>query len=171
MANVDNPKGAYPVGHLTGGQIRTRSYLVVASATIYKGDLLELDADGTVSVAEAGDATTVIGVAAEYKVGNSSGTTPIQVYDDPNIIFGMQQATGGTVAQVDVGLSADHVAGAGSATTKLSGHEVSGTVATTAAQFMIIGKIDEPNNAFGEHCDLLVIFNEHRYKGAGSAGV
>ena len=172
MANVDAPKGCWPIRHLCGGQIRANSYTVTTGETIYQGDVVELDAAGTVGVAEAGDATAVIGVAAEYiDDSGSAGGKKILIYDDPNIVFGIQQQTGGTVAADDVGLSADHVAGSGSTTTKLSGHELSSTVAVTAAQFLILGKISESNNGFGEHCDLEVIFNEHRYKGAGSAGV
>lgn len=172
MANVDAPKGCWPIRHLCGGEIRANSYLVTTGATVYQGDVVERDADGTVGPAEAGDDVAVIGVAAEYvDDSGSAGGKKIAVYDDPFIVFGIQQQTGGTVAAADGGLNADHVAGSGSTTTKLSGHELSLTVATAAAQFIILGKISESTNDWGEHCDLEVIFNEHRYKGAGSAGV
>ena len=172
MANVDAPKGLWPIRHLSGGEIRVNSYILTTGARIYQGDVVELDSAGTVGAAEAGDATAVVGIAAEHKNdADSVGSIKIAIYDDPNIVFGIQQQTGGTVAAADVGLSADHVAGSGSTTTLLSGHELSLTVDTTAAQFLILGKISESNNDWGEHCDLEVIFNEHRYKGAGSAGV
>ena len=173
MANVDAPKGLWPIRHLCGGQIRANGYLVTTGVTIYQGDIVELDSAGTVGVAEAGDGVAVIGVAAEYvDDSGSAGGKKIAIYDDPFIVFGIQQQTGGSVAAADVGLSADHVAGAGNATTKLSGHELSLTLAGTAAQFFILAKISEATNDWGEHCDLEVIFNEHRYKGAaGAAGV
>ena len=172
MANVDDPKGGWPIRHLCGGEIRSTPYILTTGARIYRGDVVELDAAGTVGAAEAGDATAAIGFAAEHKNdADSAGGIKILIYDDPNIVFGIQQQTGGTIAAADVGLSADHVAGSGNTTTLQSGHELSLTVDTTAAQFLILGKISESNNDWGEHCDLEVIFNEHRYKGAGSAGV
>ena len=172
MANVDAPKGGWPIRHLCGGEIRSNSYTVTTGATIYQGAVVELDSAGTVGESEAGDATAAIGFAAEYvDDSGSAGGKKILVYDDYNIVFGLQQQTGGSVAAADVGLCADHVAGAGNATTKLSGHELSLTVATDAAQFLILGKVSSTDNDWGEHCDLEVIFNEHRYKGAGSAGV
>lgn len=170
MANVDNPKGFWPVGHLTGGEIRTNSYLITASQTIYKGDLLKVVAGGTVQASAADDGVIVVGVAAEYKVGNSSGTTSIQVYDDPYIIFGVQADTGTAPAAEDVFETANHVAGSGSTTTKLSGHELDASDIGTGAQLKIIGIIDEPNNSWAEHVDLKVIINEHLYK-AAVAGV
>lgn len=172
MPNIDSPRGLWPIRHLTGGEIKTREYIVTTGATIFRGDVVELDAAGTIGVAEAGDATAACGVAANYVTdAASAGGKVIQIYDDPAIVFGIQQQTGGSVAAADVGLSADHVAGAGSAATQLSGHELSLTLGTTAAQFMILGKVESPGNDWGEHCCLEVIFNEHRYKGAGSAGV
>jgi len=172
MANSDAPRGAWPVRHLCGGEIRTNEYTVVTGVTIYQGDIVELDADGCVGVAEAGDATAVIGVAAEYvSDSGSAGGKKIRIYDDPFIVFGIQQETGGTLAAADIGLSADLVAGSGSATTKQSGHELEATVAETAAQFLIIGKVATDDNAWGENVKALVVFNEHRYKGVGGAGV
>ncbi len=172
MANVDAPRGCWPIRHLTGGEISAHEYTVTTGATIYQGDIVELDNAGTVAPAEAGDATAVIGVAAHYvSDSESAGGKKIMVYDDPMIVFGIQQASSGSIAATDVGLSADHIAGSGNSTTKLSGHELSTTVGTTAAQFLIIGKVDNPNNAWGEHCDVEVVFNEHRYKGSGSSGV
>ncbi len=172
MANTDDPRGGYPIRHLCGGEIRSNPYTLTTGARVYQGDQVELADDGTVAVSEAGDATAAIGFAAEHKNDSASaGGLKILIYDDPNIVFGIQQQTGGTIAAADVGLCADHVAGSGNTTTLQSGHELSLTVATTAAQFLIIGKVSEPNNDWGEHCDLEVIFNEHRYKGAGSAGV
>ena len=170
MANVDNPKGLYPVGHLTGGEIRTQSYPMTASKTLYKGDILKVVAAGTVEASAADDGLIVVGVAAEYKVSGATVVVNIQVYDDPNIIFGVQADTGTAVAATAVFATANHVAGSGSTTTKLSGHELDSSDIGTGAQLKILGMIDEPNNSWAEHVDLRVIFNEHLYK-AAVAGV
>lgn len=170
MANLDNAKGFWPIGHLTGGVIRTNEYLITASQTIYQGSLLKVVDGGTVEDAAADAGVIVIGVAAEYKVGNSSGTTPIAVYDDPYIIYGVQADTGTAPTAADVFETANHVVGSGSTTTKLSGNELDSSDIATGAQLKILGKIDEPNNAWGEHVDLRVIINEHLFK-AAVAGV
>lgn len=172
MANRDTPMGFLPVGHLSGGEVRPRPYILTTGATVYKGDVVELDAAGTVGVAEAADATAVIGVAAHYVDDSASaGSKEILVYDDPNIIYKVQEVSGGTGLFADIGLCADHVAGTASTVTLNSGHELSSTHGTGTAQFKILGKYEVPGNDWGEHVEYLVVFNEHRYDHAGSAGV
>jgi hypothetical protein len=84
------------------------------------------------------------------------------------IVFGIQSVTGQTPTAADVFTTCDHVAGSGSATTGLSGHEAN--TAATDAQLRIIGKIDSPDNAWGEHVDLEVVFNEHLFKQNATTG-
>jgi hypothetical protein len=166
MANLDQPKGFWPIRHLLGGEIRTNSYIVTTSAAIYKGDVLKAVAGGTVEVEAADDGAIAMGVAAEYIPAATSATagTTIQVYDDPWIVFGVQSVTGATPAATEVFATADPTTyAAGSSTTGLSIMELA---AAGQAQFKILGLVDEPNNAWGEHADLEVIFNEHLYKGA-----
>jgi len=170
MANVDNPRGFWPVRHLTGGQIRTNSYPMTASSTIYKGDLVKVVDGGTVEIGAADIGLAAVGVAAEYAVSAATGTTMIQVYDDPYIVFGVQADSGTAVASTERFETANHVATTGSATTKLSANELDSSDIATGAQLKIIGIIDEPSNTWAEHVDLEVIFNEHLYK-AAVAGV
>jgi len=171
MANNDHPKGLWPVGHLTGGEIRTRGYTLTTGQTVFKGDLLKVVAGGTVQASAANDGIIVVGVAAE-KVDDSAsaGGKQVLVYDDPDIIFGAQSSTGANPAATDVFATANHVAGVGSGTTGLSGHELDATNIGTGSQLKIIGKIDASDNAWGLNVDLKVIFNEHLYK-AAVAGV
>jgi enhancing lycopene biosynthesis protein 2 len=170
MANTDNARGLWPIGHLTGGEIRTERRVLTASATVYQGDILKVVAAGSVEAAAADDGVIVGGVAAEYKVAGASGTTWVDVYVDPNIIFGCQADSGTAVTVAAVNATANHVAGAGSATTQLSGHELDADDIGTGAQLKILGKIETPDNTYAEHVDLAVVFNEHLYK-AAVAGV
>lgn len=172
MANVDQPRGFWPVAHLLGGQIQMREYTVTTGQTIYQGDPVMLVAAGTAQVIAATDDVKCTGIAAEYVSDSASaGGKKIKVYDDPFIVFGVQSTTGQTPALTEVGASADMITyAAGSSTTKLSIMELAAASAQTA-MFLVIGKVEEPNNAWGEHVDLLVIFNEHRYKGSGAAGI
>lgn len=171
MANVDSPKGFWPLRHLCGGEIRTNQYTLTTGSTAYKGDLLKVVAAGTVEPSAADDGTIVVGVAAEYVDDSASvGGQNIAVWDDPYIVFGVQSDSGTATTSADMFATANHVAGSGSTTTHLSGHELDASDITTGSQLKIIGLISTPDNAWGEHSKLEVLINEHLYK-AAVAGV
>ena len=163
MANVDNPKGFYPVRHASGGEIRTRHYILTTGEVVYKGELLKAVAGGTVETAATGIALAAIGIAAEYMDGTTAGTE-VAVYDDPQIVFGVQ--SDGTAAATGVFATCDHTAGAGSATTGCSADELDISTIGTGGQLEILGKIETPGNDWGAHTDLEVLFNEHKRKAA-----
>lgn len=173
MANKDRPRGFWPIRHLSGGEIRVGEYTVTTGQTIYKGDLVMITAAGTVQSATAGAGTVVIGVAAEY-VDDSGGAggKKILVYDDPNIVFGVQCDTGTAPSAADIGATADHVATVGDSTTKQSRHELDASTIGGAGndQLKIIGIVEQIDNSWGEHVDVEVLINEHHYK-AAVAGV
>jgi hypothetical protein len=166
MANKDNPRGFWPVRNHSGGEIRCNEYQMTASKTVYKGDLVKIVAAGTVEAAAADIGTACIGVAAEYKVSAATGTYLLKVYDDPRTVFGVQADSGTAVTIADKGNTANHVAGSGSATTKMSGHELDSSDIDTGAQLKIIGKVERPDNTWAEHVDLEVLINEHHYSAA-----
>lgn len=152
MANVDSPRGFVPIGHISGGQIFTRAYDADEdSDSIFKGDVVTLGLNGKATLAAAGD--VVLGVAAESK--STLLNQQILVYDDPNILYEVQGYTGVTFALGMVGEKSDIVATAGSSTTKMSLQELNEPEAPTA-QFLILGKVDKPDNAWGEHVKLIV---------------
>ena len=188
MANKDSARGFWPVKHLTGGLIRPNKYSITTGYTtdIFKGDAVKLVAAGTIEAAAAGNRFLGVFAGCEYTDAsgnvifkkywpNTTTATNIKayVYDDPNIVFGIQQATGGSVAATDVGLLGDHVAGTGSTVTGQSAHELSGTITTGAAGFRVLGLWDSPGNAYGEHANLLVQVFEHELAehGQGTPGV
>lgn len=158
MANKDNARGFWPTRHLKGGEIRTNRYILTASQTVYPGDLLKWVAAGTVEIAAAADGTIVIGVASEYKAAAATGTTYIQVWDDPDIVYRVQVQTGDTPAAADVFSAGDHLATTGDTTLKISRQELK---LDGNAQFVILGLVPEEDNAWGEHADVEVIFGEH----------
>lgn len=171
MANVDNPRGFWPVGHLCGAPITTREFVVTTGKTCYQGDLLKVVAAGTVEPAAANDGIIVIGVAAEYvSDAASAGGKKIRVYADPYILFGVQTDTGTATTSAGVFATANHEAGSGSSTTKQSGHELDASDIGTGGQLQILGLVDEPNNAWGEHSDVVVRIAEHLFN-AAVAGV
>ena len=151
MANPDNAKGFYPVGHLNGGEIRTLPLKL--GGTVYKGDLVSAGVAGTVTAAVADDVAIVCGVASEY---GESGSV-IGIWADPDIIFGVQKSVASTIADVFSGMN--HTAGAGNAKTKLSGHYLAGA----GAQCQIIGLVETPDNAWGTNQDVKVLITEHAF--------
>ena len=184
MANTDRPRGFWAIRHLTGGQVRYNKYPVLVSegSLLTKGDVAKYTTDGYVTLAAATIGAAAIGIFAyfewkdadgKFKAGKQmpatkTGFTKLvaYVYDDPQIVFGVQADSGTAVTQADMGSTADHVATAADTTRKLSKHELdsSDLAASSNAQFKVIKIIDEPGNALGEHVNLEVIFNEHYYK-------
>lgn len=177
MANTDNPRGLWAVKQLSGGQIATNQYEVDATAgNIFPGDLLTAEADGHVVASTANDGVAVIGVCEScmdsngspesYHATGSAGS--VLVWDNPDIIFGIQSDTGTAPTIADVFATANHVAGSGSTLAGRSGHELDASDIGTGLQFKIIGKIDDENNSWAAHVDMLVLINEHHLRTAAS---
>jgi len=171
MANVDNVIGFQAYRHLAGGEIRTKEFTLTTGETVYKGDLLKVVAGGTVQAAAADDGIIVIGVASHYADDSASaGGVKVAVWCDPYITFRCQADTGTAPTAADVFNTANHVAGSGSSTTKISGHELDASDIGTGGQLKILGKIDKPGNDWGEHVELEVVIAEHFFN-AAVAGV
>lgn len=172
MANTDSPRGFYPLS--ADAEINkfspNKGYLMTASAEVFQGDVVKIVAAGTVEVGAADIGTAAIGVAAEYKAAGASGEYYLKVYDDPTTTFGIQADSGTVLTQAAIGNTANHVAGAGNALTKTSGHELDASDVGTGAQFKLLGLIDSPDNTWLEHAEIRVRFNEHHYS-AAVAGV
>lgn len=181
MANQDRPRGFQPVAMLDGSEIPVKRMEVsVGNGTnIFVGDVLYAVSGGTVAPATAGKGDTCIGVCTGLydsdgvPVGapNSSVSTkylPATTagYADvalalPHAVFRAQADSGHAPSASDRFNCTDHVAGAGNTTLATSGHELDANGNTAAtAQFKILEKVDEPNNDWAEHVDLLVLFNE-----------
>ena len=174
MANSDTPRGFWPIRHLTGGTIRQSTYTIASAyaTNIFSGDVVKLVTGGGIELAAAGNRFIGVFAGVSYTDANgkrqyskywpaSTVATEIeaQVYDDPNVIFGVQSA-GSTVA-ADVGNIGDHVAGSGSTTTGQSAHELNGTTSTGTAGFRVLGKLPDPDNAYGTNVLLEVQPYEH----------
>ena len=182
MANIDKAFGLRPIGNLsaTGAQKQYGYTIEAESDPIYQGDLVTVY-DGYLVQFDPATHTAAVGVFNGCNYVNPTTGKPTwannwqgldvdaqaDVLDDPNQLFLVQSA--GTVAQADIGKNADVVVGSGNATTGVSGSEISGTMANTAAlNLKIVGLYDQPGNAFGANAVVVVKINEHVY---GSAGV
>lgn len=200
MPNVDRPGGLAPLEYLDGSPYngKARMYCIPsADASAFAiGDPVVLagsaDAAGvaTIALATAGAGNQVLGAivgmgGSKYggpgAVPGSLETTVIPatktrdyyvlVADDPSIVFSIQEVSGGTaLTAAEVGLNADLVSGTNSG--YLSGWEVNnvGEGAGATLQLQLLGLVQTPDNAFGEHAKWKVRINNHCYS-AGKAGL
>ena len=185
MANTDQPYGLKPVRHISGGVIRTNDYPIAATYTtaIFRGDVVEGVADGSIEIAEAGNVDN-LGVFwgcsyvdsagaqhySTYWPGTASCTNiKAHVYDDPNIVFAIQSdATGAAAADVHNGADIEYVAGSTKTGVSAVNLDVSAGLGTTGKSFRILSIIDDGENVAGAYSDVEVIFNEHVLKGVVS---
>lgn len=192
MANSNAPTGLTPVRYASGAPYNgaANAYFVPAtdSTALYIGDPVIIagsaDTDGvpTCGIASAGGQWTgvVVGfrpsatiVANGYRAASTAEYA--LVADDPDLIYEVQEdAVGGALAAVDVGLNADLVAGSGSATTHRSAWQLdTSTKATTSTlQARIVGFSQRPDNVIGANAKVLVRNNKSTQVGAvGSTGL
>jgi hypothetical protein len=184
MANQDAAFGLKAIGKV--GQNRDNQglseYSIAANATaIYQGDPVEMLATGTIGVAAAGDtlllgpltgvfytdASTSKPTFANHLDASNTATDIVGfVSDDPYERFEVQ--ADGATAAADVGLNADIVYAAGSSPDYVSKVELqTSDQKSGTAQLRIMGISKDPSNdtAGSANVNLVVMINEHFYKG------
>lgn len=203
MPNVDRVNGLVPVKMITGapwnGQLSTYVVDAADGTALFIGDAVKqvntgsdsagetvygMDTEGLMHVVQAAAGDALLGVVVGFSPLQSdlmvkhrvaSTARLVYVVDDPNVVFEIQEVSGGTpLAAADVGLNANIVVGSGSATTGLSGMELNNASENTTAtlQLKILGMSPKPDNTIGEHCKWLVKINNHQYGShTGTAGV
>ena len=188
MANIDAPFGLRPVGYLNGAAYtgQARKYYVPASdgTALYIGTPVKLGGSADPlgyypGVTAASSTNVLVGVVVGFDPVEGAGASQanstlyraasteryVYVADDPNIIFEIQEASGGTALTVtEVGLNANWSGSGGSTNTGLSAIELdNSTEATTATlDFQILGVAPLAGNALGEHCVWRVKLNNHQ---------
>ena len=151
----------------------------ISTTPIYRGDVVELDADKGIKQAAA-TTTTNIGVvvgfydadglpALYYPAVNATGYTAI-VNIDPHQLYKIHYCNASTaLTAADVGSCADWVVGTGNTTTGQSGAYVD-TLASTAAGLYVLGLYEQQGNEWGTDCELVVKLHEHVHTPA-AAGI
>jgi hypothetical protein len=200
MANVDRPSGLTPVKMISGANWngQTNMYLVDSGdgTAIFIGDLVKLaggagaagtvvngvDVEGMPTVIQSAAGDTHVGVVVGFLADQdnlmrrhrAASTNRIAlVVDDPNVVFEIQEISGGTaLTAAEVGLNANVVVGSGNATTGMSAAELSNSTeaATADLDLKILGMSPRPDNNLGEHCKWLVLINTHSYGGRSELG-
>lgn len=196
MANTDAAFGLKPVGHLNGSPWngKVNMYYVPASygTAIYVGDPVTddaaagaagvtvngIDVEGMPAIAAATAGSTIRGVVVGFlplqsnleTLHNPASTARIAlVCDDPDVIFEIQEdSVTSTVQAAEVGMNADFIYAAGSATTGRSAVELdSSSAVSTTANLRILGLAKRPGNILGSFAKWLVMINEHNLDAAG----
>lgn len=177
MANTDAANGFEPVTH--NGSPKQNKYGSYSISTdndtaIFPGDPVVLQADGDIAL--AGTGSRIVGVfnGCSYKDANgvpqfgrwpgTTTNTDIEafVYDDPDTVFKVQADT--SLAATDVGLMVPGEAGSGSTVFDRSRWEVDASEAVaTEAQWRVLDKVNEPENAWGTNVKILVKPYYHEY--------
>lgn len=185
MANPDTPFGLRAVRHVSGspynGSANVYSTASGDATAIYVGDPVKLSGTSQIinretcaDVDQAATGDVIVGVvvgvlpdtATSTKHREASTVRRLLVADDPNLLFEIQEVSGGTALTAnDIGLNADFVVAAGSTTTGFSGVELNNaTEATTnTLDLKIVGLVNRADNAVGENAKWLVRINRHQY--------
>lgn len=186
MANPDVAFGLKPVRYLSGAAYTgsTRRYFIPATDTTsayYVGGLVKLagsaDADGVPTV--TGNITTgdaVIGpivsvepITRESTIYRENSTARyVNVADDPNLVFIVQDDAAATLAATNVGNTADLTGlTSGSTASGLSSTEISAATATATGDgtedVFIIGLHRTPDNTIGDNAVWEVRLNNHSF--------
>jgi hypothetical protein len=185
MANADTPFGLRPVRYLSGapynGAVNHYSTAAGDSAAIFIGDPVTLSGtsqtiNGLVyaDVDQAATGNIIAGVVVgvlptnrESTIYRAASTQRILlVADDPNLVFEIQEVSGGTaLAANDIGLNADFVVGTGNTANGMSGVELNNATeaATATLDLLITGFVNRADNEIGEHAKWLVRIGRHQF--------
>lgn len=183
MPNADRPFGLKPVRYVSGapynGAVNIYSTASGDSTAIFVGDPVKVvgtsqTIGGSVyqDVAQAATGDVMIGVVVgvvpvtrdslTYRAASTQRL--VYVADDPNLMFEIQEVSGGTALTAnDIGLNANFVVGTGSTVTGLSGVELNNATEATSntLDLRIVGFVNRPDNEIGEHAKWVVRINRH----------
>jgi len=185
MANIDRIYGGFqPALTLGGARVPVWRFPVLAThaLNLFVGDVVEALSTGNIqeAAADAGVSTLGVVVAIYDTTGNPIGSPNSSIstkylpalsggYADvalalPDCVFrGQGDTTGTAPASTDLFSDCDWVAGTGDTTIARSGYELDSSHLATAGTetgCKIIGLVDEPNNSWGEHCEMYFVFAE-----------
>ncbi len=158
MANVDYPRG---FGLIDGEHYLMMTYPVDGdtATTIAPGDLVSMVADYGVIRSTADDGDIVVGVVVSCFDSNgavlrwlpaSTAGKVLVACATEGAVFTAQDNAAAALSVADIGQTTNHVDGAVNTFTGRSTQELNGTVGGN--QLRLLGKVDDPNNAYGNNC-------------------
>lgn len=188
MANTDRPRGARPVnrdGSPYNGSLRKVQVDASNGTAIFRGDFVVREADGNYTPATAGATNVIDGVCVGVVVDRATAATEhpgylpastagyILIAPAASCYFQIQEDGDTTpLTAAARGARVNFVAGTGSTTTGVSGHEIdSDSVGTNATyQLSLIDYIEAEDNEAGAYADWIVKVNLDQ-EGRATAGI
>lgn len=181
MANADAPRGFTPVKYRSGKPydgIARRYYKSTTAGVIGIGDPViratnSTDPEGGPEIVRATTGAAITGVVVGIeptrsdlgKVGYlaSADTGYVLVADDPELLFEVQEVSGGTaLAVTNIGQHIDSVTALDADTTiGRSKYEIDNAAVATGNTWRLESLVNRPDNAVGEHAKWLVMANLH----------
>lgn len=164
MANLDNPHGLRPLGVCQSGgcpTIEPFTKLAAYATAIFRNDVVNRAADSGIQTGGTPGTTLYSGVALAYAPA-STLVTDFMVMTSADALYEAQ--ADGSLLEADLGLNANLLLTAGSATTKMSQHEIdSATEAVTATlDVHLLRRHAVQRNDFGAFVRLEIVINKHR---------
>ena len=199
MANVNQPSGLSPVGHLLGidwSQKTQRYYIASTDSNAFAiGDPVKLtatsDSNGVpgVTLATAGTGNTIVGVIVGMGGPQYGGVNAdvnalnvivipatktrayyVEVVVDPYVLFEIQDDGSATPTTSFPSQNFNLVAGTNNG--YVSGWQMQGSSGTTGStlQLQVIQMAQKPNNTLAANAKWIVLINNHQYR-TGTTGV
>lgn|SRR6185295_2816547 len=186
MANPNIANGLVPIGTIQGnpynGAFHVYSVPASDGTLIGIGDLVKINGTGQtigdavyqdVIRAAQGDVfcgvvTSVLPATRDSTIYREASTQRLVcVADDPDLLFEIQEVSGGTqIAVNDIGLNANILVANASTTTGLSGTMLDNATppaTTNTFDLKIFGFSNKPNNAVGANAKWIVRINRHLF--------
>lgn len=195
MANTSKQCGLRPIDQ-PYGNIRCNIYKMATGADIFLYEPVQLTSDGYAQLVACSSASTtvpilgsVIGLMTSYfgpiddaqsyipaapasGQVDSSGLINVQVADDPDQFFVLEEDTGGTaLTKAAVGLGGCFTiqgATTGNTATGISNYVLDrsrvGTEPSSSLSLQLIKLWDKPDNAYGNYAKWIVRINDHQFK-------
>jgi hypothetical protein len=134
---------------------------------IFQFDAVNRVADGTIEASATPGTTLYSGVALNWGPA-ATATTHLVITDPHHCYVAQDNSAAPGLLEIDMGMNANLVLTAGNVATQLSKHQVNATgIAVTATlDVHLLRKYDVPDNDYGPHCRVEIIFNSHRMNGA-----
>lgn len=176
MANIPS----YGFKPHRGGQStphQTMRFLVTTTngTNLFSGDVVKIDSSGSIVAGTAGanlgNLGVIVGIydsngipaghpsasnANKYLPASTAGYVDVALALPGAMFVGQSLATSYVAADIFAGVN--FVATAGNTTTATSGHNL-GASSTGVKDFLLLGFVDNPNNALGSiNCDMVVCF-------------
>lgn len=187
MANADTPFGFRPVKYRSGHAYTGAARLYYKSTTagiIGVGDPVikvtnSSDPNGGPEIVRATTGAAITGVVVGIQPVRtdlsqlhlaSADTGYVLVADDPDLLFEVQEVTGGTpLAVTNIGQHIDSVSAVdANTTTGISNYEIDNAAVATGNTWIIEELVRRDDNAVGENAKWLVSANLHTERNAGA---